>query len=123
MDLITQLRLVGGGCERAALVKLRSVADGDQALRDGVLERDARGRYSLPTTRPALRTANRVAGVLSHRSAAQSWGWAQKAPPPLPEITFPRTRRVHRRLRAILVPHWCELRPEDVEGAVTSQVR
>ena len=116
MDLISQVTVLGGVCDRATLVRLRSAEEVDAALRDGVLERDARGRYALPTTRPALRTANRVAGVLSHRSAAQYWGWAQKAPPPLPEITFPRTRRVHRRLRAILVPHWCELRPEDVEG-------
>ncbi len=117
MDLISQVTVLGGVCDRATLVRLRSAEEVDAALQRGVLERDARGRYALPTTRPALRTANRVAGVLSHRSAAQYWGWAQKAPPPLPEITFPRTRRVDRRLRAILVPHWCELRPDDVEGA------
>ena len=116
MDLISQVTVLGGVCDRATLVRLRSAAEVDAALRDGVLERDSRGRYALPTTRPALRTANRVAGVLSHRSAAQYWGWAQKAPPPLPEVTFPRTRRVDRGLRAILVPHWCELSPDDVEG-------
>ena len=123
MDLISQVTVLGGVCDRATLVRLRSAAEVDAALRDGVLERDTRGRYALPTTRPALRTANRVAGVLSHRSAAQYWGWAQKAPPPLPEVTFPRTRRVDRSLRKILVPHWCQLGPDDVEGAVTSQVR
>jgi hypothetical protein len=123
MDLISQVTVLGGVCDRATLVGLRSAAEVDAALRDGVLERDARGRYALPTTRPALRTANRVAGVLSHRSAAQYWGWAQKAPPHLPEITFPRTRRVDRNLRKVLVPHWCELSPDDVEGSVTSQVR
>ena len=123
MDLISQVTLLGGVCDRSTLVRLRSAAEVDSALRDGVLERDARGRYALPTTRPALRTANRVAGVLSHRSAAQYWGWAQKAPSPLPEVTFPRTRRVHRGLRKILIPHWCELAPDDVEGSVTGQVR
>src|SRR6478735_1771380 len=123
MDLISQVTLLGGVCERAALVKLRSVAEVDEALRDGVLERDARGRYALPSTRPSLRTANRVAGVLSHRSAAHYWGWAQKAPPPLPEVTFPRTRRVDRGLRTILVPHWSDLPSDDVAGTVTSQVR
>jgi hypothetical protein len=123
MDLISQVTALGGVCDRATLVRLRSVAEVDAALQDGVLERDARGRYALPTTRSALRTANRVAGVLSHRSAAQYWGWAQKAPPPLPEVTFPRTRRVDRSLRKVLVPHWCELSRDDVEGSVTSQVR
>jgi hypothetical protein len=123
MDLISQVTMLGGVCDRATLVGLRSAAEVDRALRTGVLVRDARGRYALPTTRPALRTANRVAGVLSHRSAAQYWGWAQKTPPPLPEVTFPRTRRVDPHLRKILVPHWCELAPDDVYGAVTSQVR
>jgi hypothetical protein len=123
MDLISQVTLLGGVCDRATLVRLRSAAEVDKALRTGVLERDARNRYALPTTRPALRVANRIAGVLSHRSAAQYWGWAQKSPPPLPEVTFPRTRRVDRSLRKVLVPHWCELAPDDVEGSVTNQVR
>lgn len=123
MDLISQVALLGGVCDRATLVGLRSVREVDEALRTGVLVRDARGRYALPITRPALRTANRVAGVLSHRSAAQYWGWAQKSPPSLPEVTFARTRRVDPALRKVLVPHWCELAPDDVQGSVTSQVR
>src|SRR4051812_45177088 len=123
MDLISQVTLLGGVCDRATLVRLRSATEVDGALRTGVLVRDARGRYALPTTRPALRTANRVAGVLSHRSAAQYWGWAQKTPPLLPEVTFARTRRVDPGLRKILVPHWCELTPDDIVGLVTSQER
>jgi len=123
MDLISQVTVLGGVCDRATLVGLRSESEVDQALQDGVLVRDARDRYALATTQPSLRTANRVAGVLSHRSAAHYWGWAQKAPPPLPEVTFPRTRRVHPSLRKMLVPHWCVLAANDVEGAVTSQVR
>jgi very-short-patch-repair endonuclease len=123
MDLISQVTALGGVCDRATLIRLRSAAEVDRALRNGVLERDARGRYALPTTQPSLRTANRVAGVLSHRSAAHYWGWAQKAPPPLPEVTFPRDRRVDPSLRKVLVPHWCELAADDVEGAVTSRVR
>src|ERR1700712_1275908 len=123
MDLISQVTALGGVCDRATLVRVRSVAEVDRALRDGVLVRDARGRYALPTTRPSLRTANRVAGVLSHRSAAHYWGWAQKAPPPLPEVTFPRDRRVDPSLRKILLPHWCVLEPDDIEGSVTTQVR
>ncbi len=123
MDLISQVTVLGGVCDRATLVRLRSANEVDAALRGGVLERDARGRYSLATTPAGLRTANRVAGTLSHRSAAHYWGWAQKSPPPLPEITFPRTRRVDRSLRDLLVPHWSDLEGDDVEGRVTSQAR
>ena len=123
MDLISQVTLLGGVCDRDTLINLRSAEEVDEALRTGVLERDARGRYALPVTRPALRLANRVAGVLSHRSAAQHWGWAQKTPPPLPEVTFARTRRVDPALRKVLVPHWCELAADDVKGSVTSPAR
>ncbi len=123
MDLISQVTLLGGVCDRTTLVRLRSAAEVDQALRTGVLVRDARGRYALPSTRPAIRTANRVGGIVSHRSAAQYWGWAQKSPPPLPEVTFPRERVVHRSLRSILVPHWSPLEGVHVEGPVTTPGR
>lgn len=123
MDLISQVTLLGGVCDRATLVRLRSREEVDAALARGELVRDSRGRYSLPTTRPALRTANRVAGILSHRSAAQYWGWAQKSPPVLPEITFPRDRKVDPRLRAHLLPHWSVLTADDVVGSVTSPAR
>lgn len=123
MDLISQVTLLGGVCDRQTLVRLREADEVDAALRDGVLVRDSRGRYALPTTRPTMRTANRVAGVLSHRSAAQYWGWAQKAPPKLPDVTFPRERHLAPAVRSQLVPHWSVLRPGDVDGLVTSQIR
>ncbi|MEO7422326.1 MAG: hypothetical protein ABIU87_08020 [Ornithinibacter sp.] len=123
MDLISQVVRLGGVCDRATLVRLRSVGEVDAALANGTLERDARGRYSLATTRASVRTANRVAGTLSHRSAAQYWGWAQKSTPKLPEITFPRDRRVEPRQRRLLVPHWSVLGPDDVEGPVTTPAR
>jgi hypothetical protein len=67
--------------------------------------------------------ANRVGGIVSHRSAAQHWGWAQKSPPPLPEVTFPRERVVQPSLRSVLVPHWSKIDAAQVEGHVTSPVR
>ena len=84
MDLISQVTAPRRGMRPGqTLVELRWAARGrGGAARAALLERDARGRYALATTRPALRVANRVSGVLSHRSAAQYWGWAQKAPPP-----------------------------------------
>lgn len=123
MNLTTQVNLLGGVSDRATLVRLRSAAEVDAALRDGTLVRDARGRYALASTRPALRTANRAAGILSHRSAAALWGWAQKRPPELPDVTFPRERRVDRSLRSVLVPHWSDLPGDDIDGAATTPRR
>jgi hypothetical protein len=123
MNLTTQVNLLGGVSDRATLRRLRSAAEVDAALREGILVRDARGRYALATTRPALRTANRAAGIISHRSAAALWGWAQKRPPELPDVTFPRDRRVHGSLRSVLVPHWSDLPGDDIDGAATTPKR
>jgi hypothetical protein len=124
MDLISQVTLMGGVTDRAHLVRLRGAHEVDGALRTGTLVRDARGRYALPAARQGVRTASSVAGVLSHRSAAQYWGWAQKKSDGLPEVTVPRNRRVDRGLRETLIPHWSDLPPEDVvKGCVTSPQR
>ncbi len=124
MDLISQVTLMGGVTDRAHLVRLRGAHEVDGALRTGTLVRDARGRYALPAARQGVRTASSVAGVLSHRSAAQYWGWAQKKSDGLPEVTVPRNRRVDRGLRQTLIPHWSDLPPEDVvKGCVTSPRR
>ena len=123
MDLISQVTLMGGACERAALVDLRGRSEVDAALRNGTLIRTARGRYALATSRDFVQRANAVAGVLSHRSAAQYWGWAQKAIPAKPEVTVPRDRRLSVGARRLVLPHWSDLGPEDVEGMVTTPAR
>ena len=124
MDLISQVVLLGGVTARATLLRLRPKREIDAALRTGKLVRDGRGRYALPTAMAGMRVANSVAGVLSHRSAAQYWGWAQKSAGGLPEVTVPRNRRVDRALRELLIPHWSDLPPEDVvKGSVTSLLR
>ena len=124
MDLISQVVLLGGVTDRKTLLRLRGAREVGRALRDGTLVRDRRGRYALPSAQHGVRTASSVAGVLSHRSAAQYWGWAQKAPDGLPEVTVPRNRKVDRALRKILIPHWSDLPPDDVvKGAITSQLR
>ncbi len=124
MDLISQVALLGGVTNRRTIIGLRSRAEVDRALRDGTLVRDARGRYALPVAQAGIRTASSVAGVLSHRSAAAYWGWAQLIPDGLPEVTVPRTRKVARPLRDILIPHWADLPPADVvKGVVTSKWR
>ncbi len=123
MDLISQVTLMGGACDRAALVKLRGRSEVDAALRAGALIRTARGRYALPTSRDAVQKASAVAGVLSHRSAAMYWGWAQKAVPTKPEVTVPRERRLTVGARDLILPHWSDLGPDDVHGIVTTPRR
>lgn len=123
MDLVSQMTLLGGVCARRTLLELRPRAEIDAALRDGRLVRDARGRYALPLSPPALRIAGSINGVLSHRSAAAYWGWAQKGATGLPEVTVPRTRSVDRGLRKILIPHWSDLPDTDVVRGVTSLER
>ena len=123
MDLISQVVLMGGACDRASLVKLRGTAEVDAALENGTLVRTARGRYALPASRDAVKRASAVGGVLSHRSAALHWGWAQKIVPVRPDVTVPRNRRITVAARELVVPHWSDLGPDDVTGMVTSPRR
>jgi very-short-patch-repair endonuclease len=120
MDLISQVVLLGGVTDRSTLVRLRSAQEVRRAVAAGTIVRDARGRYSLARAHHARRTANAVTGVLSHRSAAAHWGWAQKHPDGKVEVTFPRTRKVPRHLREVLIPHWSNLPDVDVERGVTT---
>ena len=57
------------------------------------------------------------------RSAAQRHGWGQRLVPKLPDVTFPRTRRLEPAARRALVPHWSELLSDDVERGVTTKRR
>ena len=123
MNLTSQVNLMGGACDRATLVGLRGRAEVDAALRAGTLIRVARGRYALPTSPEFVRRAHTVGGVLSHRSAAQFYGWAQKAPPTRPEVTVPRDRHLSVGARRLVLPHWSDLRPADVDGTVTTPDR
>ena len=123
VDLISQVTLMGGACDRAAIVTLRGRNEVDRALRDGTLLRTARGRYALPTSPEFVCRASAFAGVLSHRSAAQYYGWAQKNLPSRPEITVARDRRISVAARKPVLPHWSNLPPEHVDGIVTTRER
>jgi very-short-patch-repair endonuclease len=119
MDLISHVTLLGGAGGRAVLVDRCGRAAVDRALRDGVLVRVARGRYALATASAAVRAAATLGGVLSMRSAAQRHGWGQKLVPELPDVTFPRTHHLPAGARRLVVPHWSDIAPEDVEDGVT----
>lgn len=123
MDLVSHVTLLGGACDRAALLARCGRAAVDQALKDQVIVRLARGRYALPSAHAARRTASAHSGVVSHRSAAQLLGWGMKDLPELPDVTFPRNRRVSASCRAVLQPHWAVLQPGDVELGCTSVAR
>jgi very-short-patch-repair endonuclease len=119
MDLVSHVTVLGGACARAVLVERCGRAAVDRALRDGVLVRVARGRYALATASAAVQAAATLGGVLSMRSAAQRHGWGQKLVPSLPDVTFPRTHHLPVGARKLVVPHWSDIAPEDVEDGVT----
>lgn len=119
MDLISHVTLLGGACSRAEIVNRAGRSAVDRALKDGSLLRMARGRYALPSATGAVRAVAMFGGVISMRSAAQRHGWGQRLVPDLPDVTFPRNRRVDARARKVLVPHWSDIAPEDVVAGVT----
>jgi hypothetical protein len=119
VDLISHVTLLGGACTRAVLVERCGRAAVDGALRDGVLVRVARGRYALRTASASITAAATLGGIVSMRSAAQRHGWGQKLVPDKPDVTFPRTRRLPRSARELVVPHWSDIAPEDVVGGMT----
>ena len=123
MDLISHITLLGGACSTAELTRLCSRADIERALNAGVLNRVARGRYALASASRAVRTAAAHSGTLSMRSAAQQHGWGQRKEPRIPDVTFPRNRRVERTARRVLVPHWSDLPDADVENGTTTKRR
>jgi len=123
MDLISHVTLLGGAATRAQIVERCGRASMERAVRDGVLDRVGRGRYALRSASKAVRAAASYGGVLSMRSAAHRHGWGQRLVPELPDVTFPRTRRIAPAVRRFLVPHWSDLAPEDVERGVTTKRR
>lgn len=114
MDVVSQVRELGGATNRSTIVGLCGKRAVDQALHERLLLRDARGRYSLPDAHHGVRVANSIGGVLSHRSAAAYWGWEQRNERELPEVTVPRSKRVSRERRKVLIPHWSALSDADV---------
>ena len=123
MDLISFVTLSGGAMDRATLLRTRGRREVDRALSDGTLVQTRRGHYALATTPQQIRLASSVGGVLSHRTAAAHWGWAQKMPPRRVELTVPRTQRLLPGARRVLIPHWSDLRDDDIVGMVTSPER
>lgn len=123
MDLAQKLQRLGGVASRATLVDISSRREFDQAVVSGDIVRDGHGRYALPVAAAALRSANRLSGTASHRTAALHWGWEVKTVPDQPDVTVPRKRHLAPGQAAGVALHWADLRPEDKAGSVTSPDR
>ena len=123
MNVPQHLARLGGVGARRDLLRVATRAEVDRSLRSGDIVRDGRGRYALPVVDEALRVANRLDGVVSHRSAALWWGWAQKVPDHDVEITVPRKRKVDPRRREGVSMHWADLDDRHVDGGHTARER
>lgn len=123
MNLVELLTRHGGVATRRALVRDTSRAEFDRAVRCGDIVKDAHGRYALPVADDALRAANRLSGVVSHRSAAVSWGWEVKTIPALPDVTVRRKRHLTPHQADGIDLHWHDVGVDEVDGMVTSRER
>ena len=122
MSAAETLRELGGVATWSGLRRRVSRSALAYAVGVGDIVVDARGRYALPGADEALRAASRLGGTVSHRSAAQHWGWAQKALPAQPEIILPKHRRPRRSGERVVV-RWADLTPDEVDGRVTTRER
>lgn len=111
---------IGGVAPRRVLVRATSRHALDTAVGEGVVVRDAHGRYALPVASESLRAANRLVGAVSHRSAALHWGWELKLPPAEPDVTVRRNRVIAAERREGVALHRANLTPADVVGSVTT---
>jgi len=123
LGVVQSLHRLGGVATRQALVRATSRKEFDRAVTSGEVVRDGHGRYSLPVADDALRAANRLGGVVSHRSAALHWGWEVKTPPPLPDVTVRRNRVIAAERREGVALHRAALASADADGLVTSRER
>lgn len=121
--MIAAMYRLGGVATRKVLVEETSRREVDAVLRAGEIVRDAHGRYALPIADEGVRAANRLSGTVSHRSAALFWGWELKTVPKEPDVTVRHNRVVDPSRRKDVVLHRADLRPDEVQGRVTSRER
>jgi very-short-patch-repair endonuclease len=123
MNLIQKLNRLGGVATRRDLVRATSRKEFDGAVKRREIVRDAHGRYAVPVAADALRAANGLSGVVSHRTAALHWGWELKTVPEQPDVTIRRKRHLDERQADGVTLHWADLKPGDLDGPVTSRER
>jgi len=89
-----------------------------RAVREGRILKAGPNRYVLPGGKERIEAAARVAGSLSHVSAAQHHGWKVKHEPPKIQVVVPRGRRLSAQRREGL-----EVFHGPVDGLATDKVR
>lgn len=99
---------MGGFASRRDLMNVAERSKVDVALRRGDIVRDA---------------ANRLSGVVSHRSAALLHGWELKVVPDLPDVTVRAKRHLTEDQREGVALHWSDLAPHEVHQGVTTVER
>lgn len=123
-DVTVAMEQLGGIATRVEVVKATSRRDFERAVRDGDIQRVARGRYALPTAAEARRAAHTLKGTATLLSAAAHWGWRTKWKPRAPQIAVPRGRKVSARLQQEVALSWRRIPAKDiVDGWVTSRLR
>jgi very-short-patch-repair endonuclease len=124
LDLLAELTRQGGVAGYADLVAASSRSSLDQALAEGLVVRDSRGRYAFPSADEGRRSAHRMHGVATHLSAAAHWGWATKDRPDRPWVTVARNRTISAADRRSVHLSWRRLDEVDiVDGWVTGPLR
>lgn len=90
-----------------------------QAVREGRMAKDARGRYRGPEVEAHRALAHALTAVLSHLSAAKAHGWKVKESPELPQLIVPRHRKVLAAQRKVASLHLADLSPDEHKDGVT----
>jgi hypothetical protein len=106
LNAVAAISRCGGISDAATLIRLTSRTELESAPRRGLIVKDARGRYALPTAEVGRRTANQLSAVISHTSAAAHWGWEMKVVPARPTVTVPRKRKVPADVRTDVDVFW-----------------
>ncbi|WP_426566536.1 DUF559 domain-containing protein [Angustibacter sp. McL0619] len=115
------LSRLGGSGTLAQLDEVCSRAEVRRAVRQGDVVRLARGRYALPAAPDPRVSAVRLAGVVSHESAATIWGIEIPTTDPKPHVTVcPQRARLDRREAVV---HWARLSRDEIVDGVTSPLR
>jgi very-short-patch-repair endonuclease len=123
MEAVEALRRLGGVGSFAEIVSLSSRRQLRTAIEATEIARVGRARYVLADVVRSRRRAAEVAGVLSHLSAAQHWGWKVKWTADRPWVTVPRNRKVDRTVQARLQIVYADLSDGEVVAGVTSRLR
>jgi hypothetical protein len=122
-EVVDVLPRVDGTARAADLIALCGRATLVRAVRSGTVVRVARGRYVLAICPDPWVSALRLAGVVSHRSAAQHWGLAVLNRPQVPDVTIGPHR--HDVVTGAARLHWASLDGADVDRdlSVTTPLR